>query len=120
MHSPHQIQCLQELGISFLQLKDDFSKTSRDKFTKANESNVEPISWDSVAQTWFDDLKVLFPQLQVKEQVLHLNTSLRWQLVDLENVNINAKQITTRSPKDLTVNEMSTIWQFLSSQLNND
>lgn len=119
MHSPHQIQCLQELGISFLQLKEGFTQ-SQSSNRSTPETQDKPISWNSVANAWLDDLRVVFPNLQVNDHLLQLNESLTWQLVDIEGVEINKNLIKTGTPITLTVKQMSEIWLFLLTQINND
>lgn len=124
MHSPHQIQCLQELGINFLQLKDSFAKIPPSETTALKtieaSSNAEEIQWSEIEQGGIDDLRVLFPELEVSGSVLKLTPTVSWQLVETETPEISHELITSNRPILLSAQQKSNIWQVLSAHVKTD
>lgn len=124
MHSPHQIHCLQELGINFLQLKDDFKKTQLnapgDLLSSEVESSMELINWAEIEQCGLEDLKVLFPSLEVSGSIVTLAPTVSWQLAEIDNPEISQELITSNQPKFLSAQQKSAIWQALSVHVKAD
>lgn len=75
---------------------------------------VKLLSWHKVAENFIGDLKVLFPQIVLNEDKLHLTDQKVWVLKsDLVAPMVDGKSLNTGLPTNLSVDERKLVWQWL-------
>lgn len=107
MYSPHQIACMEELGVKFYQVNDDDA---------ANSSSSSMTTELNLPASFTDDLKVLFPNLTPIEDALHLTPTLKW-IIQKNATRVLATQTQIISPSfdKLNVNDWRKIWSALQN-----
>ncbi|NVK56419.1 MAG: hypothetical protein HWE26_12430 [Alteromonadaceae bacterium] len=129
MYSKHQIECLDELGIQGFEPKPEFQSQTVSVEHTPEHSQIPDIendpsndlAWQTVAPSLLKDLKVLLPELELKETfatfVVNQQT-MKWrQSSDISSPSFEQNCLSTGALVNLTVAEKREIWHLLQSVL---
>lgn len=114
MYTPHQIDCLKQMGVEFLNTQQVPVLSEQSQLASlTNESNVE------LAASLIKDLQVLFPELNVEGSIIQLNDQYKWRFQAGSTRLLATKtQLITSPPEHLSAKDWRQIWHHLGQHTN--
>lgn len=106
MYTPHQIDCMQQLGVSFLQ------PVVPPKKADSESTSVQDVL---LPESLLTDLKVVFPDLLIDGERIHLTNKFSWLIqANTTRVIATKTQLITPSLNVMTHQHWRKVWEQIT------